>query len=54
VKGMSTGAMVNETRQHLKRQYTRHGIDLPPGRGGPTRQSCKKELVATMLLKNSR
>jgi hypothetical protein len=33
VKGMSTGAMVNETRQQLERQYTRHEIDLPPGRG---------------------
>jgi hypothetical protein len=33
VKMISTGAMVNETRQQLERQYTRHKIDLPPGRG---------------------
>jgi hypothetical protein len=50
-EGDDTGAMVNETRQQLKRQYTRHEIDLPTGREVPTRKSCKKELVATMLLK---
>jgi hypothetical protein len=52
-EGEDTGPIVKEMRHQRKQQYTRQEIDLPPGRGGPTRQSCKKELVATMLLKKS-
>jgi hypothetical protein len=52
-EGEDTGAIVNEMRHQRKRQYTRQEIDLPPGRGGPTRQSCNKELVATMLFKKT-